>query len=146
MVGHGLAEGGLNQAPVHLGPREMRDEQLFPFEAAVRGCGHGQHHARLLRRRRRAVPCLQELLTTILREQWGFDGIVASDYTAIQMLATQHKLTRDLGDGGGAGPAGRRRQRAAERPSPMRQPLLEALADGRVDEALLDPPSRGSCG
>ena len=36
MVGHGLAEGGLNQAPVHIGPRELRDEQLFPFEAAVR--------------------------------------------------------------------------------------------------------------
>jgi hypothetical protein len=36
MVGHGLAEGGLNQAPAHMGPREMRDEQLFPFEAAVR--------------------------------------------------------------------------------------------------------------
>ncbi len=39
MVGHGLAEGGLNQAPAHLGPREMRDEQLFPFEAAVREAG-----------------------------------------------------------------------------------------------------------
>src|SRR4029077_1068586 len=36
MVGHGLAEGGLNQAPVHIGPRELRDEQLFPFEAVVR--------------------------------------------------------------------------------------------------------------
>ena len=34
MVGHGLAEGGLNQAPAHIGEREMRDEQLFPFEAA----------------------------------------------------------------------------------------------------------------
>ena len=36
MVGHGLAEGGLNQAPAHIGERELRDEQLFPFEAAVR--------------------------------------------------------------------------------------------------------------
>ena len=40
MVGHGLAEGGLNHAPAHLGPRELRDEQLFPFEAAVRDGGH----------------------------------------------------------------------------------------------------------
>ena len=39
MVGHGMAEGGLNQAPVHVGPRELRDEQLFPFEAAVREAG-----------------------------------------------------------------------------------------------------------
>ncbi len=36
MVGHGLAEGGLNQAPVHAGRRELLDEQLAPFEAAVR--------------------------------------------------------------------------------------------------------------
>ncbi len=35
MVGHGLAEGGLNQAPVHIGRRELRDEQLVPFETAV---------------------------------------------------------------------------------------------------------------
>jgi beta-glucosidase len=39
MVGHGMAEGGLNQAPAHIGPRETRDEQLFPFEAAVRDAG-----------------------------------------------------------------------------------------------------------
>ena len=36
MVGHGLAEGGMNQAPVHAGRRELDDEQLAPFEAAVR--------------------------------------------------------------------------------------------------------------
>ena len=41
MVGHGLAEGGLNQAPAHAGPRELRDEQLVPFEAAVREAGLG---------------------------------------------------------------------------------------------------------
>ena len=39
MVGHGLAEGGLNMAPAHVGERELRDEQLFPFEAAVRRSG-----------------------------------------------------------------------------------------------------------
>ena len=54
--GHGLAEGGLNQAPAHVGPRELRDEQLLPFEAAVRDAGHGEHDAGLLRRRRAAVP------------------------------------------------------------------------------------------
>ncbi len=54
MVGHGLAEGGLNQAPAHIGPRELRDEQLFPFEAAVRHAGIGERHAGLLRRGRRA--------------------------------------------------------------------------------------------
>ena len=82
MVGHGLAEGGLNQAPAHIGPRELRDEQLFPFEAAVR-------HARIASMMPAycdvdGVPChaSTELLTGILRGEWGFDGIVASDYSA----------------------------------------------------------------
>ncbi|MGZ8571042.1 MAG: glycoside hydrolase family 3 protein, partial [Actinomycetota bacterium] len=39
MVGHGAPEGGLNHAPVHVGPRELRDVYLFPFEAAVRDAG-----------------------------------------------------------------------------------------------------------
>ena len=45
------------------------------------------------------LPChaSAELLTGILRDQWGFDGIVASDYTAVQMLVGQHRLTADLG-------------------------------------------------
>ena len=39
MVGHGIPEGGLNHAPAHLGPRELRDRFLLPFEAAVRAGG-----------------------------------------------------------------------------------------------------------
>jgi beta-glucosidase len=96
MVGHGLAEGGLNQAPAHLGPREMRDEQLFPFEAAVREAGLASIMPAYCDVD--GVPChaSHELLTGILRDEWGFDGIVASDYTGIRMLSSQHKLTADL--------------------------------------------------
>ncbi len=80
MVGHGLAEGGLNQAPAHIGPRELRDEQLFPFEAAVRHAGIASVMPAYCDVD--GVPChaSTELLDTILRGEWGFDGIVASDY------------------------------------------------------------------
>ena len=68
------------------GPRELRDELLFPFEAAVRRRGIAsvmQAYGDL-----DGVPCVasRELLTTILRDEWGFDGIVASDYMGIEML------------------------------------------------------------
>ena len=87
-----------------------------------------------------ALPChaSPELLTTILRDEWGFDGIVASDYTAVQMLVGQHRLTGDLGTAAGDGAAGRgstascRRRRATARRS------RRALDDGRVDPALVD--------
>jgi beta-glucosidase len=32
VVGHGLAEGGLNQAPAHIGPRELGEQSLFPVQ------------------------------------------------------------------------------------------------------------------
>ena len=137
MVGHGLAEGGLNQAPAHIGPRELRDEQLFPFEAAVR-------HARIASVMPAycdvdGVPChaSTELLAGILRGEWGFDGIVASDYIGVEMIATAHRLTGDLGE------AARLALVAgvdAELPRTVAfgAPLDGVLADGRVDDDLLD--------
>jgi beta-glucosidase len=137
MVGHGMAEGGLNQAPVHLGPREMRDEQLFPFEAAVREAGIASIMPAYCDVD--GVPChaSHELLTGILRDEWGFDGIVASDYTGIQMLSSQHKLT---GDPAVAAALALRAGVDAELPSTLvyGEPLLRALADGHVDEPLID--------
>ncbi|HEY6014661.1 MAG TPA: glycoside hydrolase family 3 N-terminal domain-containing protein, partial [Candidatus Limnocylindrales bacterium] len=137
MVGHGLAEGGLNQAPVHLGPREMRDEQLFPFEAAVRQAGVASIMPAYCDVD--GVPChaSPELLTGILRDEWGFDGIVSSDYVGLHMLSTQHHLTADLSV---AAAAGLRAGVDAELPGTVvyGEPLLRALADGLVDEALID--------
>ena len=137
MVGHGMAEGGLNQAPVHLGPREMRDEQLFPFEAAVRGAGLASMMPAYCDVD--GVPChaSHELLTRILRDEWGFDGIVASDYVGIEMLSTQHRLTDDLAT---VAATSLRAGVDVELPSTVvyGEPLLRALADGLVDETLLD--------
>ena len=137
MVGHGLAEGGRNQAPAHLGPRELRDEQLVPFEAAVRHAGIGSVMPAYCDVD--GVPChaSRELLETILRGEWGFDGIVASDYMGIEMLSTAHRLTTDLGE------AARLALVAgvdAELPRTVAfgTPLVEGLLDGRVAEALLD--------
>lgn len=137
MVGHGMAEGGLNQAPVHVGPRELRDEQLFPFEAAVREAGLASVMPAYCDVD--GVPChaSHELLTEILRDRWQFDGIVASDYVGVHMLSTQHRLTSDLSvvaaTALGAGVD-------AELPNTVAfgEPLLAALAHGRVEESLLD--------
>ena len=137
LVGHGLAEGGLNQAPVHVGQRELRDEQLLPFEAAVRMTGvAGMMPAYC---DVDGLPChaSRELLTTILRDEWGFDGVVASDYTAVQMLVGEHRLTADLGTAAAmAISAGM----DSELPTTVAyaEPLRDALADGRVDPAVVD--------
>ena len=137
MVGHGLAEGGMNQAPAHVGSRELRDEQLFPFEAAVRDAGLASMMPAYCDVD--GVPChaSHELLTAILRDEWGFDGIVASDYIGITMLRTAHRLTGDSGTAAAmalAAGVDLELPRIAEYGAPLRA----ALADGRVEEDLLD--------
>jgi beta-glucosidase len=137
LVGHGLAEGGRNQAPAHVGPRELRNEQLLPFEAAVRHARIGSVMPAYCEVD--GVPChaSRELLTSMLRDEWGFDGIVVSDYMGVEMLATAHRLSPDLGE------AARLALVAgvdAELPRTVAfgTPLADALGDGRLDEAWLD--------
>jgi beta-glucosidase len=91
-VGYGASEGGLNWAPAHLAPRELREVYLYPFEVAVREAGlwsvmNGYHELD-------GVPCGADhhLLTEVLREEWGFEGIVVSDYFAVDQLASYHSL------------------------------------------------------
>ncbi len=137
LVGHGLAEGGLNQAPAHAGPRELRDEQLVPFEAAVREAGLACMMPAYCDVD--GLPCHAsgELLTSILRDEWGFDGIVASDYTAVQMLVGEHRLTADLGT---AAAMALRAGLDCELPTTagFGGPLRAAIADGRIDRGVVD--------
>lgn len=93
-VGHGLGEGGKNRPTVHIGERELREVHLFPFEVAVRETGvesimNAYHDID-------GVPCAadHELLTEILREEWGFDGTVVSDYFSVIHLITEHNVAQ----------------------------------------------------
>jgi beta-glucosidase len=137
MVGHGVPEGGLNTAPAHIGPRELQDVFLLPFEAAVREAGIGavMHAYDELD----GLPCAasRELLTSILRERWGFDGVVVADYLGIEHLVTLHEMVADLSDAAALTlAAGLDMELPAT--NAYGGPLREALADGRVDAALVD--------
>jgi beta-xylosidase len=137
MVGHGLAEGGMNQAPAHVGWRELRDEQLMPFEAAVRQAGIGSVMPAYCDVD--GIPChgSRELLTTILRDTWAFDGIVSSDYIGIEMLATAHELVPAL-DGAARLALEAGLDSELPRTAAFGRPLLEGLESGDVDESLVD--------
>jgi beta-glucosidase len=137
LVGHGIAEGGLNMAPVHVGARELRDEQLLPFEAAIREAGLGSVMPAYCDVD--GVPChaSRELLDGILRREWGFDGLVASDYMGIEQIAEQHRLTPDLAAAGAmALEAGVDLE--LPRAAAYGEPVERAIADGRIDVALVD--------
>ncbi len=136
-VAHALAEGGLNHAPIHIGPRELDDVYLLPFEAAIRDAGLGSvmHAYDDLD----GVPCVASkfLLTEVLRDRWGFEGLVVSDYLGIDELISSHALTPDEPTA-----AALALEAGVDSELPTTRfydsPLARALATGLVSEAILD--------
>ncbi|WP_152392046.1 glycoside hydrolase family 3 N-terminal domain-containing protein [Paenibacillus guangzhouensis] len=96
-VGYGASEGGRNAAPAHLGPRELKEKDLLPFERAVAA---GARSIMTAYNEIDGVPCTsnQELLTHVLREQWGFEGFVITDCGAINMLHHGHQVAESEED------------------------------------------------
>jgi beta-glucosidase len=98
LVGYGASEGGRNWAPAQIAPRELREVYLHPFEAAVRaGDVRSVMNAY---NELDGIPCAadRELLTSLLREEWGFAGCVVSDYFSIRQLADYHGFALDAQD------------------------------------------------
>jgi beta-glucosidase len=110
---------------------------MLPFEAAVRTAGLASVMPAYCDVD--GVPChaSHELLTSILRDEWGFEGVVASDYTAVQMLSTQHRLTGDLGT---AATMALEAGMDVELPTTAGygSPLRDAIEAGRIDPAVVD--------
>lgn len=136
-VGYGMGEGGMNWAPAHIAPRELMEVYIYPFEAAIKTAGlasimNGYHELD-------GVPCgaNRELMTGFLREQLGFEGLIVSDYFAIDQLAVYHRVARDKQE---SAKMGLEAGIDVELPSTdcYGAPLLEAVKGGMVDEALLD--------
>lgn len=84
---YGLAEAGRDYNTVDLSDRVLREVILPPFREAVDA---GALSIMASFNEVNGIPaCANEyLLKTILRDEWGFQGILASDYNALQELIT----------------------------------------------------------
>ena len=89
-AGHSFSEGARNHAPVHLGWREFNDTFLLPFEMATRLANPGAVMPAYHDVDNEPCHAWRLLLTEILRERWGFDGIVVADYVGVTLLHTHH--------------------------------------------------------
>jgi beta-glucosidase len=136
-VGYSMSEGGMNWAPPHIGWREMREVYMFPFEAAVREAKlaslmNAYHELD-------GEPCgsSRELLTEILRGEWGFDGTVVSDYFAVNMLQEYHHVARSKAEG-----AHQALDAGIDVELPFTDcygaPLRDAVQSGIIPESLID--------
>lgn len=94
-LGHSFSQGGLNCAPVHIGWREIYDVVLPPFQAAIRQAGLKSMMNAYPEVDGEVVAASRHILTEILREELGFDGVVVSDYEAVAMLHTYHFLAEN---------------------------------------------------
>jgi beta-xylosidase len=136
-AGYSASRAARNHAPVSMGPREFADVILPPFETAIREGG-----ARSVMNSYAdvdGVPAGADagLLTRLLREDWGFEGTVVSDYWSVAFLRTMHRIAADYGE------AGARALTAGidvELPDTLcyGEPLAELVRAGTVAEDLVD--------
>ncbi|WP_421739039.1 glycoside hydrolase family 3 N-terminal domain-containing protein [Caulobacter sp.] len=98
MTGHGQPENGTNVGPAQIAERTLRENFFPPFERAVTELPV-----------RSVMPSYNEidgvpshanhwLLTKVLREEWGYQGSVQSDYFAIKEMTSRHQLSDKLED------------------------------------------------
>ncbi len=136
-LGYGLSEGGMNHAPVHLGPRELREVFAEPFRCAISEAGLATIMNAYNSVDGLACGASKAILTDLLRGELGFTGAVVADYFTTGLLMTHHAIAADEGEAG---------QRALEAGLDMElpalhcygAPLIERVFDGRLDERIVD--------
>jgi beta-glucosidase len=133
-VGNGATEGGREYTGTNLSFRSMRDNELPPFEAAVKagiGCIMPAFNAV------DGVPGIvnQRMLSEVLRKEWRFEGLVVTDHGAIAELPNHGVAANLSGASRAAIVSGVDMDMASMGFGPT---LPDAVRSGALDEALLD--------
>lgn len=136
-VAYSSSKAGRNHAPVSAGPREIADVFLPPFEMAVVDGGVRSVMASYNDVDGVPMHSSHEYLTELLREQWGFDGVVVADYFGVAFLSVMHAIAADRG---AAAAAALQAGVDVELPSgdAYLEPLAALVKDGDVPVEVVD--------
>ncbi len=96
LTGHGQPESGTNVGPAQISERVLRENFFPPFERAVRNLPIRSVMASYNEIDGVPSHVNQWLLDDILRKEWGYKGVVVSDYFALRELDTVHKMVTSL--------------------------------------------------
>ena len=98
-VAYGVPEGGHNGNPSVIGMRDLRENVLPTFKAAIDA---GALSVMTSYNSLDGVPttCNKELLTGVLHDEWGFKGFVVSDLESIDGLQASHHVAASLLEAG----------------------------------------------
>ena len=87
-IGYGAAEGGRDYNVAVISDEQLRNTYLIPFKAVVEaGCATFMNAFNEVN----GVPAAGHnfILKQVLRKEWGFDGVVVSDWASIGQMTTQ---------------------------------------------------------
>jgi beta-glucosidase len=135
-VAYGASEGGRNTHPAHVGPRAMREVHGLPFEMTIRLGGARGIMCSYQQVDSVPVQASRELLTDLLRHEYGFTGSVISDLDSAARLVTRHRVAETLEDA--AVLALNAGMDCEITPVAYAQPLIDAVQHGRADMADVD--------
>jgi beta-glucosidase len=96
LVGHGQSEGGQNTAPANYSLRVLRDYHMPPFKMCIDSVKPAS-----------VMPSYNEvdgvpshankwLMNDVLRKEWGFRGMIVSDYYGVEQLFNKHFVVEDM--------------------------------------------------
>jgi beta-glucosidase len=93
-VGYGAPRSGRDRTPAHISERDLREIFLPPFTAGVRA---GAQAVMVSSGEVNGVPTHADrrLLTDVLRGEFGFQGLIVSDWEDIKKLVTVHRVAGD---------------------------------------------------
>lgn len=136
MAGHGEPEGGNNIAPANISERTLREVFLYPFRHIVQNGNVRNIMASY--NEVNGIPSHANgwMLNDVLRDEWGFEGAVVSDYFAVKELNSRHAVAADWKTA-----AVRSISSGVDIELPDREAfpfLVEAVADGTLDESILN--------
>lgn len=138
-IAYSETEGGRNGHPTHIGPRTLREIFGVPFEMAIAEAGAGAIMCSYNAIDQVPVQGSYELLTGLLREEYGFEGILVSDLHSVIHLHTRHHTAAGPREAGvQALRAGLDLEYATFGKHAFGPPLLEAVRDGEIAEAEID--------
>ncbi|HEY1725110.1 MAG TPA: glycoside hydrolase family 3 N-terminal domain-containing protein [Steroidobacteraceae bacterium] len=140
LTGHGQPESGTNVGPASISVRTLRENFFPPFEEIVR-----QTNIRAVMPSYNEIDGIPShgsrwLLHDVLRGEWGFKGMIVSDYDGIEQLVTLHHVEPDL-----ASAAVRALDAGVDVDLPdgvAYQTLVESVHQGRVQLSQIDAAVR----
>lgn len=98
LVAGGIANNGTNAGPVELSEGKLRNFFLPPFKAAIQEAkpftlmpAHNELNG---------IPSHANkwLMTDIMRNEYGFDGFIVSDWMDMEAISTRHRISENTTD------------------------------------------------